>query len=631
VQPGFIPIASSRPFAVQAAPGARPLAVSLVLHVFAVWLLANVEAGPAPQWVIPLDEAAVTLLDDDDGVLWLPAAELPAVQPAAGSEPSPPGRPRNRGRQRIVANDPAPDSSRQMIWTAAPEIAIEQDIAAPNLIAWAPPELEPPRFEWKSTQRPGPQEQKLEAEPAPEVEAAAAPRLDLPEDRPAPLRFYMEMETAAAETPERGTLAAEAAPEIAARASVEPLPAAGEGIGPRRYYMESATPQPPRQEETLSAGALPQVEASSRPPELALPAGEPQEPLRYFFERAQDAGPPAERTALEAPPPGIGNAADAARPSGSLPEAVLSGEAGAAGAPPAWIPPAAGGGGPGANVGGGEGGPAAAVAGLDPAAEMPESIPAGRRRGRFSSGPDGGPGGEEAAGSSGEGGARVPNLSVSGGAGTGGAGSGGGGRRASTLASLSTAGGSDRRPLDSQALLKDLNSLPRAALSTASAAQPPEGSGTRKQSTPTAQEVLGNKAIYAMAVNMPNLSSSGGSWLVEFSEADPPANPAAAGKLAPPAPRVKVDPKYVPSAARERIEGEVVLYAVILRDGTLRDVEVIKSLDERLDVSAVSALSKWRFKPAARGGEPVQAEIVVHIPFRLRPEEGPPLSYRKPF
>jgi protein TonB len=79
----------------------------------------------------------------------------------------------------------------------------------------------------------------------------------------------------------------------------------------------------------------------------------------------------------------------------------------------------------------------------------------------------------------------------------------------------------------------------------------------------------------------------------------------------------KVDPKYAPAAIRERVEGTVTLAAQILRNGNVTSVKVVQGLDPRLDLSAVRALTLWRFEPARKKGVPIDLEVLVQIPFRL--------------
>lgn len=59
----------------------------------------------------------------------------------------------------------------------------------------------------------------------------------------------------------------------------------------------------------------------------------------------------------------------------------------------------------------------------------------------------------------------------------------------------------------------------------------------------------------------------------------------------------RVEPIYPPFARARRIEGVVVLDAVIRKDGTVDEVQVIKSANPLLDKSAMDALRQWRFTP----------------------------------
>jgi TonB family protein len=123
--------------------------------------------------------------------------------------------------------------------------------------------------------------------------------------------------------------------------------------------------------------------------------------------------------------------------------------------------------------------------------------------------------------------------------------------------------------------------------------------------------------VYMMAIQMPNLTSYSGSWLMWY--ADRTAREAGLAPVAPPVPHRKVDPKYVASAAADRVEGKVQLACVIGKDGRVSTVELVRGLDDRLNQTAEEALAKWEFTPATRHGEPVEVDVLVEIPFRLAP------------
>lgn len=128
-------------------------------------------------------------------------------------------------------------------------------------------------------------------------------------------------------------------------------------------------------------------------------------------------------------------------------------------------------------------------------------------------------------------------------------------------------------------------------------------------------EVFGPKRYYSMTINMPNLTSAGGSWIMRFAELQENPTP---GQLSAPAVTSKSDPGYPAEIIRKRIEGTVTLYAVIHRDGSVSDVRVLRGIDDRLDENARAALTRWHFRPATKNGVPVELEAVIYIPFAVR-------------
>lgn len=135
------------------------------------------------------------------------------------------------------------------------------------------------------------------------------------------------------------------------------------------------------------------------------------------------------------------------------------------------------------------------------------------------------------------------------------------------------------------------------------------------------EKILSGRQVYTLHVNMPNLTSATGSWILNFSQlrdalshSEPFVIPR--NELAGPVPLRKVDPKYPPQLVDDRVEGEVVLYAIIRKDGSVDSIQVVRSLDPQLDQNAMEALAHWRFRPASRNGVPVELETVVHVPFR---------------
>jgi protein TonB len=77
-----------------------------------------------------------------------------------------------------------------------------------------------------------------------------------------------------------------------------------------------------------------------------------------------------------------------------------------------------------------------------------------------------------------------------------------------------------------------------------------------------------------------------------------------------------VPPQYPAAAGRARIEGTVVLMAVIGMDGTVKDVRVENGLPI-LAQAAIEAVKQWRYKPYMVDGEPVEVDSRITINFTL--------------
>ncbi len=77
--------------------------------------------------------------------------------------------------------------------------------------------------------------------------------------------------------------------------------------------------------------------------------------------------------------------------------------------------------------------------------------------------------------------------------------------------------------------------------------------------------------------------------------------------------------KYPASAVRDGVSGKVTVGFVIEKDGSVSDVEVVKSLDGRLDEEALRVIKvspKWT--PGEIKGKAVRTRIVLPVEFRLK-------------
>ena len=77
-----------------------------------------------------------------------------------------------------------------------------------------------------------------------------------------------------------------------------------------------------------------------------------------------------------------------------------------------------------------------------------------------------------------------------------------------------------------------------------------------------------------------------------------------------------VIPPYPQEARASGKTGTVVLKVVILADGTVADVQVMRG-DEPFVSAAVKTVKTWRYQPARYKGQPITVYRIIQIPFKL--------------
>jgi TonB family protein len=256
----------------------------------------------------------------------------------------------------------------------------------------------------------------------------------------------------------------------------------------------------------------------------------------------------------------------------------------------------------------------------------PVEVPAGNRSGDFHASPGGkadAPGTPNVAGNpgatgSGAGGGKGPG---SGNGGTGNAPPGisvGAAPPGAPVAAVAGTPGGKPQPSDAQ---KEENkrliaaamrpNIPSSVTRPPAATAPPEKSDVEPESIE--RMVFGPKKFYSLILNMPNLTSASGSWIIRFAELKESDNKT---PITAPVAISKYDPAYPAEALRDNAEGIVKLYAIIRADGSVSGVKLLDGVDPRLDQAAAHALSRWQFRPATKNGDPVDLEAVVLIPFK---------------
>lgn len=109
--------------------------------------------------------------------------------------------------------------------------------------------------------------------------------------------------------------------------------------------------------------------------------------------------------------------------------------------------------------------------------------------------------------------------------------------------------------------------------------------------------------------------------------ADPPPPPttlvSANGTLVVPAGvtasnRIKyISPKYPPLAKAAHLQGSVVLNAVISKDGTITNLDVVSSPNPLLTTASVEAVKQWTYKPYIFNGEPTAVDTTITVTFSI--------------
>jgi TonB family protein len=78
----------------------------------------------------------------------------------------------------------------------------------------------------------------------------------------------------------------------------------------------------------------------------------------------------------------------------------------------------------------------------------------------------------------------------------------------------------------------------------------------------------------------------------------------------------KVTPVYSDEAKRARVEGTVSIHAIISKDGSVRDAQIIQGRCV-LAEPALDAVKKWRYKPTLLEGKPVEVDTMIQVMFQL--------------
>lgn len=260
---------------------------------------------------------------------------------------------------------------------------------------------------------------------------------------------------------------------------------------------------------------------------------------------------------------------------------------------------------------------------LHAALSAPPDPPAGNRRGTFAAGPEGHHGASGSPGSS----SGAANATGSGAESPRKTGNGlpAGLYVGKPAAKPDTVAGDPTNKSGTDSVNPNLIASVSAPRVTTSRPTQPENA---TKLTEAERAVFAGRKFYSVTLNMPNLNSGAGSWVIRFAELKRESDRQDSGSPSPdlsePMATHEVDPAYPTQLMRENVSGTVILYAVIHADGTVGNVRVLRGVDERLDRFASEAVAQWKFDPATKNGQPVDVEATFQIPFR-------PMRFRSNF
>jgi hypothetical protein len=375
-------------------------------------------------------------------------------------------------------------------------------------------------------------------------------------------------------------------PNLIARANTAPPPPPPAEVKkppePRKAFVPPSPRQEARTSPTLTDAPVPEAQSrASRSPD-ALAALKLKKTFILPPPEAQPARSSGAVTMLDAPAPSLSSAGSGS--ARSILPAGLGTPAPAAGiAPPPNAPV-------GAAASAGNANADIAIAGLHAAGELKGPLPDGSRSGRFSKAPElGEPASGEGAGS---GALTVPDLAI---------------RADRTIPVPRPPNNANRRAI---LYAESVRSVPADTLSV-----PLRPSSRTVPSSIDAR--FEGRSVYTMVVPIENLPDYGGDWILWFAERE--QKPGDAPSMRAPVPFRKLEPVSA-MLAGNRVERRLQIAAVIKQDGRVDRISLLRRAAPAVEQAVIQDLESWEFKPATRGGMPVDVDVVIEIPFNLTAE-----------
>jgi protein TonB len=81
--------------------------------------------------------------------------------------------------------------------------------------------------------------------------------------------------------------------------------------------------------------------------------------------------------------------------------------------------------------------------------------------------------------------------------------------------------------------------------------------------------------------------------------------------------KYRVQPVYPAICRQVHCQGQVIMHAIISKQGTIEQLEVVNNANPMLIQSALQAVRLWRYKPYLLNGEPVEVETQITVNFTM--------------
>src|SRR5882724_11497337 len=130
--------------------------------------------------------------------------------------------------------------------------------------------------------------------------------------------------------------------------------------------------------------------------------------------------------------------------------------------------------------------------------------------------------------------------------------------------------------------------------------------------------VFAHEKVYTVFLDMRSTSSDRNpSWTLQYARlrlaAENDAGSSSEG-ITPPFPLAKELPRLNSELIRTYLRNVIVVFAVIDTEGKLQRLSVLQTPDGRFNPPILAALTRWRFQPAQRNGQPVALKVLIGIP-----------------